>query len=156
MNDFNLQGLTGDVFNLGGKVAGSIPPSGRPDSISFVVSRVMAEQGQSPAWADMTVDGNIPVRINPDICKPPYVRLFDFVATIGQRTDEISALEPDNYFRVTFGGQEFLFWVASIQSRFGRVNVIMVDTLERVLKWNPQNLQVHDGQHRHGGKKRRK
>lgn len=148
----DLLGLAGDVFNLGGKVAGSIPPSGRPNAISFKIGNVMPETALFPAWADMPVvnerEQRIPVRINPDICKPPFVRIFDCVAMVGLKIDELLALEPGEKVGATFGGQQFVFWV---ERPNGRLNLVMVDTLERILKWNPQNLQVGDGQHRHRG-----
>lgn len=149
----DLQGLKGDVFNLGGKVAGAIPPSGRPNAISFRISGVRPGTSLFPGWAEMTIDGNIPVKINPDICKSPFVRLFDCVAAIGQNSDEILSLKRGDKLAKTFGGERFVFWVESLNSPFGKLNVIIVDTLERILKWNPQNLRVSDGQHRHRGPK---
>ena len=156
MNGSDLFGLAGDVFNLDGKVAGSIPPSGRPDAISFRISRVVSGSSLFPAWADMMVNGGIPVRINSDICKPPYVRLFFCVGMVGQKIDELLALEPEHNVGANFDGQQFVFWVESLQSPFRKLDLIIVDTMERVLKWNPQYLRVGDGQHRHGGSKRRK
>lgn len=148
----DVLGLAGDVFNLGGKVAGSIPPSGRPGAISFKIGNVVPETALSPAWADMPVVNErgqrIPVRINPDICKSPFVRLFDCVAMVGLKIDELLAMEPGEKVGATFGGQQFVFWVERPNDW---LNLIMVDTLERLLKWNPQNLQVADGQHRRKG-----
>ena len=156
MKEKKLQGMKGDVFNLGGKVTGSIPPSCLPNAISFAITRVMPETERFPAWTDMFVDGTVGVRINPGICQSPYFRLFDCVAIIGQKGNELLAMELGKKVEVTFGGQEFIFWVESMQSPFGTMKVIVVDTLERILKWNPQNLQVTDGQNRHGGGNRRK
>lgn len=115
----------------------------------------MPETGLFPAWADMAVDGTIAVRINPDLCKPPYFRLFDCVAMVRQRVDDLRALKAGEKVVVPFGGQRIAFWVESLQGSFGKLNVILVDTPERIQEWTSQNLLVKDGQSRHGGKIRR-
>jgi hypothetical protein len=130
-----LRGMKGEVFNMGGRVAGVIPPLGRPDAIPFVIKTVWPATSQFPAWADMIVGDNLRVRINPDICKPPFYRLFDCVAVVSKRTAQILAVEPGHMMSATFQGVRYVFWPEDI----GGVQVLMIDTEERVLMWSPQS-----------------
>ncbi|QDU29450.1 hypothetical protein ETAA8_45600 [Anatilimnocola aggregata] len=132
---FKLERLVGEVFEHLGKVAGAIPPLNREDAIPFRVGTVCPATAEFPAWADMIVRTRIRTRINPDICQPPFFRLFDVVATIARNEQRLLAIDDDSPEKVTakFQGQVFYFWPAWI----GDVRAIMVDTEERILKWNP-------------------
>lgn len=145
MNRSKLPGMRGEVFNNEGRVAGMIPPSGRPDAITFSIGRVWPATNSSPPWTDMLVEQDIRVRINPEICQPPFFRLFDCVMLAATETDKILALDGDDGLFISLQGQTFLCWSENI----GGLRVIMIDTEERVLKWNPQG--ANDGQHRFMG-----
>ena len=114
---------------------------------SFKIGFVWPETSDFPAWADMIVGKNIRVRINPDICQPPYFRLFDCVKLVGMEAAKIMALKNGVMYSATLQGQTFVFWPVVI----GGLEIIMIDTEERVLDWNPQ--RASDGQHRHGSMK---
>jgi hypothetical protein len=144
MENSALKGLKGEVFNLGGNIAGSVPPAGLPGAIPFEITGVWPETGHSPSWADVTVGENVHVRINPDICQPPFFRLFDCVMLAGTQASKVMALEKGIMHTIMLQGVKFLFWPEIISG----VAIVMIDTEERVLSWNHQGAK--DGQHRHG------
>lgn len=99
-----LVGLKGEVFELDGRVAGCIPPSGQPGVIRF---EVLGEYpGQTPRWADMLVftkDGEERwTRINPEICTRPFWRLLDCVYA--------AAMTPWKEFSLASAGQHTAMW----------------------------------------------
>lgn len=121
----DIKNLKGCVFEHNGKVAGAVPPIDNPDAIPFHVLSVHPATWDFPDWANI-MSGNIPIRINPAICQPPYLRLFDIIALVNQTYNQLIDLQPKTT-TATLGGQEFVLFATDIQE----MKVIMVDTLER-------------------------
>lgn len=126
-----MKGLKGEVFVHDERIAGAIPPLGQPDAIPFEITCEHPPTHQFPAWADVRA-GNVLVRINPDICEPPWFRLFDCLMFAVEHALTIHALGRDERFEVEFDGTMFLFW----QERLAGRNVVMIDTLDRVTQWH--------------------
>lgn len=128
-----LVGLKGEVFDLGGRVAGAIPPLGQKNAMPFQINHIHAATEQCPEWADMVVGKDILVRINPDICVYPHYRLFDMVRSVELLKDHLMARTDGAQVPIPLQGHTYLLWSTVI----GKRRVIMVDTQRRSLSWNP-------------------
>lgn len=148
----SIENLTGEVFSDGGKVAIAVPPAGMDGAASFVIVKVHPPGVSIPAWADIILAGSR-VRINPEICQPPFFRLADCLMVAHHQRGDLPL--GDTAAKLTLppaphpNAQEFLFWKQNI----GGLEVVMIDTMERVQRYS---ISAHDGQHRHkGGQSRR-
>lgn len=136
-----IEGLSGEVFNLDGRNAIQIPGVGREGAFRFQIIRFHPANGSVPAWADMMVD-DLCCRINPDICRPPFTRLADCISLVAQVSASLSEIKDGWADWTTVwmppqphpASERFVF--AKTQLR--NAHVIMIDTWERV--------------ERHGGK----
>lgn len=143
-NDVQPALVSGEVWNEQGKVAGAIPPLpqglARPGTIPFRMIRFHPATDKTPEWIDMFVNGK-PVRMNPEIGKPPYFRLFDCVAFVHLNHRKLRNLPNGNASRSTFQGQTFLFWYEN------KLGCVMVDTQNRIDRWNKRDDGLLDGGH---------
>ena len=132
-----IAGMTGEVFNLGGRVAGQVPTTGRPDAIQFTVGRLHAATGKVPAWADLDVrrpDGSrVAVRIDPDILDSSLFRFFDLIVFAATETKRIFDFPKRYTGHVTLQGETFVVWPERMRSLFGLTDVIMIDRKSRMI-----------------------
>ena len=127
--------LKGEVFECDGRVAVAVPPAGMPGAIPWEILWMYPAGEGFPAWADGKVGGKL-VRINPDICQPPYARLADCMAFAHHCRSQIPGHpETDDCFALMVfppsphpNAEEFVFWKQKIAGQ----EVIMVDTKKRV------------------------
>ena len=140
-----LKGLKGEEFQVGGRIAGAIPPVGTPGAILF---EILGEYpGQNPPWADISID-DLKARINPDICEPPYFRLFDCVRVAAKERESLPLFETGEMARIMLppvphpDAQAFVFF------RAFRGQVTMIDTEERIRR---HECEQPDAPHRHRG-----
>jgi hypothetical protein len=136
-----LVGLKGEVFKSpDGRIAGAIPPLGVEGAIPF---EILGEYpGQNPPWADMLVAGNVKCRINPDICTPPYFRLYDCVFLAATQGHTLPHFEAGVWAKVELppgqpGAQTFAF------CRAFNGQVVMIELYQRLLKFS-RNTQFSD------------
>jgi hypothetical protein len=143
----SIENLKGEIFSVDGKVGIAVPPAGMEDAIPFEVLEIHPPVGPSPAWADILLAGK-PVRINPDICQPPFFRLADCLMVAHFQREELPL--HTMAAKVTLppaphpNAQDYLFWRENISGR----EVVMIDTLERV---EQHTITAQDGQSRHRG-----
>ena len=130
-----LQDISGELLLNEDTAAGAIPPLGAKNAIPFKITGVQQEGAVDPAWAEIIVGGKLHVRINPEICEAPYSRLFGCLKTVWSDAQTILALKGDDKHAVEFEGEPFFFWPAHDEQQ-----TIVVDTEERLLKWNPDFL----------------
>lgn len=139
--------MTGEVFNLNGKVAGIIPAQGTPDATTFRVMRIHKARDGVPSWADFIIDTaegrRYLARINPDVSQ---YRLYDLIATITVNGDKVLAANDNQGVPVTLQGERFILFRHALPS----ATIIMADTVERFRANN--DTTAGDGQHRHGRK----
>ena len=146
-----IAGMTGEVFNLGGRVAGQIPTTGRPDAIQFTVGRLYAATGKVPAWADVDVrrpDGShVAVRIAPDILDSSLFQFFDLITFAATETKKILDLQKPYKGRYILQGETFFVWPERM-GPFGVKDVVMIDRESRLMVHH--HSSAGDGQHNHG------
>lgn len=141
----SIENMKGEIFPVDGKVGIAVPPAGMEGAIPFEVLRVHPPGPTFPAWADILVAGK-PVRINPDICQPPFFRLADCLKVAHLQREELPV--HTMAAKVTLppaphpNAQDFVFWRENISGR----EVVMIDTLERVER---NTVAAQDGQTRH-------
>ena len=149
MTEHDLAGLKGECWgDENGQIGLSVPPLGiHPDAIQWKIVDVTAASGRTPAWADV-VAGKRRIRINPDICQPPFWRLADCVwftcglwesLPTGSEWARI-ALPPKPHPH----SQEFVFQRCTLP---GGVEVVLIDTFDRCEEFCHQPA-IKDGQHR--------
>lgn len=147
-----IAGTTGEVFNLGGKVAGVIPASGRPEAIRFTVGYLHPATSIAPAWADVDVrrpDGShIAVRIDPSIFDSSLFRFYDLIKIAATETKRILDLQKPNRGRFSLQGETFFVWPERMRSPFGVKDVVMIDRESRLIAHH--HTSAGDGQHKHG------
>ena len=150
----DIEKLAGEVFSDGGRVGIAIPRAGVDGAIPFIIVKVHPAEldGGSPAWADLLLGGKA-VRINPDICQPPFHRLADCLMVAHHQREKLPT--GDTKAKLTLPpaphpeAQDFVFWKESI----GGVEVVLIDRMDRIGQYT---LKAEDGQHRHGTGARRR
>jgi hypothetical protein len=145
-----LIGLKGECWadRNTGCIGMAVPPMGaHSDAIQWEIMAVTPGDGRTPAWVDL-VAGDFRIRINPDICQPPFWRLSDCVwmATglwetlpTGECWAKLS-LPPEPHPH----SQEFVFQKTVLSDG---VECVIIDTFERCQK-HCKAACVKDGQHR--------
>ena len=130
-----IVGLKGEVFSVGGKIAGVIPPIDKPFAIQFeVVNLWPADPDKGiPAWADVELSQqwrNPPdLRINPDIIAAPFFRFFDLIYFAVTDAKRLSQLRKHGQnLCCELQGEQFIF----LGHNLG--DFIIADTVERVKK----------------------
>lgn len=140
--------VIGKVFPLDGRVAGMIGPKGMelpadpPAKATFEILRITEATASTPAWTDLLVNGDIRMRVNPEIASHPFLRLFDAVAVVSQHFDRIPH-QPEVAV-IALAGKKYSFFRAMLPDG----EVLLVDTHERLLKW--RKPQHNDGLLRDG------
>ncbi len=148
MTEQQLVGLKGECWgDENGQIGLSVPPVGiHSDSIQWQIVEVHPVSGGSPAWADV-VAGNRRIRINPDICQPPFLRLADCIWIARGLWQSLPT--GDNWAKLSFPpkphphSQEFVFQRFMLEG----VEGVLIDTFERCKQFHHQAV-VSDGQHR--------
>ena len=124
--------LNGEVFDLNGRVAGSVPACGIEGAIPFQVVTRWPGDATSPSWVDVLIAGRIKTRLNPAICEAPYFRLFDVVCRVSQNEKQILTLKNNTAAGTVLGGTSYLF------SQWN--GLILVDSSERAKQWESKYI----------------
>lgn len=123
-------GLAGEVFDAGGRVAISVPPNGAPDAIPFEVTWDYPASDEFPAWSDMLVNGE-PCRILTEITRNPF-RLADCVAFAGRHRTSFPPPGAGHAAAMELppgSGNVFCFWRSLIG---GASEVLIITTQENM------------------------
>lgn len=148
-----IEGIVGEITNVGGRIVVSVPATGSPDCIPFHIGKVWPTTEQCPSWADVSV-GKTRCRINPDLCQPPWFRLGDCLWLAHTRAKVLPFMGFDAHGYSEFAeitlpapshpnAQAFVLWRTKLCSHLGEVEVVMIDTKARVVVWGDQ-MQPHD------------
>src|SRR5690349_18770717 len=107
------QSVSGELFPNDEQAAGAIPARGTKNAIPFTIIGVQQEGAVAPAWAEIIVADKYHVHMNPELCEPPYSRLFYCLKTVWSDAKTILALKGDDKHAVEFEGEAFFFWPTS-------------------------------------------
>lgn len=152
---FTERRVTGEIFELGGRVACTVPGLGQEGAIPFAILGDYIATNAFPGWTDVVVgpeQAQVVCRVATEMAQAPFMRLADCLAFVHVNYRFLSGLTSHAVVR-TFppaphpNAQEFIFWPAQIAGR----TLVMIDLKSRYDQWNNKPNSpglLHDGQHR--------
>lgn len=149
LTEQQLVGLKGECWpDENGRIGLAVPPLGiHSNAVQWQILELSPASGKTPAWTDL-VAGNLRIRINPDICQPPFWRLADCVWFASGLWQTFPS--GDQWAMLSFPpephphSQAFVFQRCTLH---GGIEGVIIDTLDRCKQFHDRT-GVRDGQHR--------